>query len=147
MMSQHHDLVATSALVPYSLQLLLLMSRHQDVVATLLHVFCSLNCWSGCRDITSHVATSASWIASFNQLFLVSRHQSSCRDIILCCCRLYWLFMMSRLQPFCRDIALFKLCSFLSCLCFAPCRDLHQFPFNLPDVATSELDCLGLKAA
>ena len=77
----------------------------------------------------------------------MSRHQSSCRDIILCCCRLYWFFMMSRLQPFCRDITLFNFCSFFSCLCFAPCRDLHQIPFNLPDVATSELDCVGLKTA
>ena len=77
----------------------------------------------------------------------MSRHQSSCRDIILCCCRLYWLLMMSRLQTFCRDITLFNLCSFLNCLCFASCRDLHQIPFNLPDVATSELDCVGLKTA
>ena len=77
----------------------------------------------------------------------MSRHQSSCHDIILCCCGLYWLFMMSRLQPFSRDITLFNFCSFLSCLCFAPCCDLHQIPFNLPDVATSELDCVGLKTA
>ena len=77
----------------------------------------------------------------------MSRHQPSCRDITLCCCRLHWLFMMSRLQTFCRDITLFNFCSSLSCLCLASCRDLHQFPFNLPDVATSELDCLGLKTA
>ena len=77
----------------------------------------------------------------------MSRHQPSCRDITLCCCRLHWLFMMSRLQTFCRDITLFNFCSSLSCLCLASCHDLHQFPFNLPNVATSELDCLGLKTA
>ena len=79
--------------------------------------------------------------------FLVSRHQPSCRDITLCCCRLHWLFMMSRLQFSCRDITLFNFCSSLSCLCLASCRDLYQFPFNLPDAATSELDCVGLKTA
>ena len=74
-----------------------LMSRHQDVVATLLHVFCSLPLvvvmsrpQSSCRDSSSgyctfervspDVVTSASWNASFNRLFLVSRHQSSCHD-------------------------------------------------------------------
>ena len=25
------------------------------------------------------------------------------------------------------------------------CRDLHQIPFNLPDIATSELDCVDSK--
>ena len=82
-----------------------------------------------------------------NECFLVSRHQPSYRDITLYCCRLHWLFMMSRLQHSCRDISLFKFCSFLSCLCFASCRDLHQFPFDLYDVATSELDCVSLKSA
>ena len=32
-------------------------------------------------------------------------------------------------------------------MCCDPCRDLHQIPFNLPVVATSELDCVGLKTA
>ena len=41
----------------------------------------------------------------------------------------------------------FNFCSFLSCLRCDPCRDLHQIPFNLPDVATSELDCVDLKTA
>ena len=39
----------------------------------------------------------------------------------------------------------FNFCSFLSYLRCDPCRDLHQIPFNLPDVATSELDCVDLK--
>ena len=82
-----------------------------------------------------------------NGCFLVSRHQPSCRDITLCCCRLNWLFMMSRLQFSCRDITLFNFCSFLSCICCDPCRDLHQFLFDLSDVATSELDCVSLKSA
>ena len=73
-------------------------------------------------------------------LLLVSRHQSSCRDITLCCCRLHWLLMMSRHYSF-------NFCSYLSCLRCDPCRDLHQIPFNLPDVATSELDCVDLKTA
>ena len=77
--------------------------------------------------------------------FLVSRHQPSCRDITLCCCRLHWLFMMSRLQFSCRDITLFNFCSFFSCLGLASCHELHQFSFNLLDVVTSELDCVGLK--
>ena len=81
-----------------------------------------------------------------NECFLVSRHQPSCRNITLYCCRLHWLFMMSRLQNSCRDITLFKFCSFLSCLCFASCRDLHQFPFDLSDFGTSELDCVSLKS-
>ena len=85
--------------------------------------------------------------ASFNMLFFMSRHQSSGRDITLCCCRLHWLFMMSRRHISCRDITLFNFCSFLRCICCDPCRDLHQFPFNLSNVATSELDCVSLKSA
>ena len=82
-----------------------------------------------------------------NGCLLVSRLQPSCRDINWCCCRLHWLFMMSRLQLPCRDINLFKFCSLLSCNCCDSCRDLHQFPFDLSDVATSELDCVSLKSA
>ena len=82
-----------------------------------------------------------------NGCLLVSRHQPSCRDITWCCCRLHWLFMMSRLQLPCRDINLFKLCSLLSCKCCDSYRDLQQFPFDLSDVATSELDCVSLKTA
>ena len=81
-----------------------------------------------------------------NGCFLVSRRQPSCRDLTLCCCRLHWLFMMSRLQFSCRDINLFKFCSLFSCICCDSCRDLHQFPFDISDVATSELDCVSLKS-
>ena len=82
-----------------------------------------------------------------NGCFLVSRHQLSCRDITLCCCRLHWLFMMSRLQFRCRDITLFNFYFFLSCICCDPCRDLHQFPFNFLEVATSQQDDASLKSA
>ena len=77
----------------------------------------------------------------------MSRHRLSCRDITLCCCRLHWLFMTSRLQIFLSRHHSFNFCSFLSCLRCDPCRDLHQILFNLPDVATSELDCVDLQAA
>ena len=77
----------------------------------------------------------------------MSRRRSSCRDITSCCCRLHWLFMMSRPQLPCRDINLFNFCSFFSCLGLASCYELHQFSFNLLDVVTSELDCVGLKTA
>ena len=71
---------------------------------------------------------------SFNMLFLMSRHQSSCRDITLCCCRLHWLFLMSRLQIFCRDIT-----SLISASSSAA--------YVVIPVATSELDCVSLKSA
>ena len=84
--------------------------------------------------------------ASFNVLFLESRHQSSCRDIALCCCRLHWLFMMSRLQISFRDItslvyapssAAYAVIPATCCICF----------FNFLEVTTSKLDCVDLKAA
>ena len=78
---------------------------------------------------------------------LVSRHQFSCRDITLHCCRLHWLFLMSRLQLPCRDIILFKFCSLFSCICCDYCRNLQQFSLNFPDVVTSEMDCVSLKSA
>ena len=77
-----------------------------------------------CRDTNLHVATSP--------------------DVVVGCTG---LFMMSRLQLPCRDIKLFKFCSLLSCKCCASCRDLHQFPFDLSDVATSELDYVSFKSA
>ena len=82
-----------------------------------------------------------------NGCLLVSRLQPACRDINWCCCRLHGLFMMSRLQLSCRDINLLNFCSLLSCKCCDSCRDLHRFPFDLSDVATSELDWVNLKAA
>ena len=100
------------------------MSRHHDLVATSTPVPCSLQV-----------------------LLVVSRRRSSCRDITSCCCRLHWLFVMSRLQLPCRDIILFNFCSLLSCKCCDSCRDLHQFPSDFFDVATSELDCIILKSA
>ena len=90
--------------------------------------------------------TSGKGTVAVNECFLVSRHQPSCRDITLCC-TLHWLFTMSRLQFSCRDITLFNFCFFFSCICCDPCHDLHQFPFDLSDVTTSELDCVSLKSA
>ena len=85
--------------------------------------------------------------ASFNMLFLMSRHQFSCRDITLCCCRLHWLFMMSRLQIFCRDIT--SLISAPSSTAYAviPVATCCIYFFNFLEVATSKLDCVDLKAA
>ena len=85
--------------------------------------------------------------ASFNMLFLMSRHQSSCRDITLCCCRLHWLFMMSRLQIFCREIT--SLISAPSSAAYAviPVATRCICFFNFLEVATSKLDCVDLKAA
>ena len=85
--------------------------------------------------------------ASFNMLFLMSRHQSSCRDITLCCCRLHWLFMMSRLQIFCRDIT--SLISAPSSAAYAviPIATYCICFFNFLEVATSKLDCVDLKTA
>ena len=85
--------------------------------------------------------------ASFNMLFLMSRHQSSYRDITLCCCRLHWLFMMSRLQIFCRDIT--SLISAPSSAAYAviPVATCCICFFNFLKVATSKLDCVDLKAA
>ena len=110
-----------------------------------------------CRDFSSwhcsferaspDVMTSTQVFCTLPLLVVMSQHQSSCRDISLCCCKLHWLLLMSRLQPFCRDITLFNFCSFLSCSCFASCHELHQFTFNFPDVVTSELSCVGLKTA
>ena len=91
--------------------------------------------------------TSAQVFGTVPLLVVMSRHQSSCRDIILCCCRLHWLFVMSRLQLPCRGINLFNFCSFFNCLCLASCHELHHFPFNLHDVVTSELDCVDLQVA
>ena len=91
--------------------------------------------------------TSAQVFGTVSLLVVMSRHQSSCRDISLCCCRLHWLLLMSRLQLPCRDIILFNFCSSFSCLSFASGHELHHFPFNLHDVVTSELDCVDLQAA
>ena len=95
---------------------------------------------------------------------MMSRHHFSCRDIsswhctferlspdvmtsTQVLCALLLLVVMSRHQSSCRDISFFNFCSFFSCLCFASCHELHQFSFNLLDVVTSELDCVGLKTA
>ena len=80
-------------------------------------------------------------------LSLMSRHQSSCRDITLCCCRLPWLFMMSRLQIFCRDIT--SLISAPSSAAYAvvPVATCCICFFNFLEVTTSKLDCVDLKAA
>ena len=78
---------------------------------------------------------------------MMSRHQFSCRDINLCCCRLHWLLLVSRLQLPCRDINFFNFCSFFSCLFLSSCHDLHHFALILHDVVTSELDCVDFQTA
>ena len=85
--------------------------------------------------------------ASFNMLSLMSRHQSSCRDITLCCCRLHWLFMMSRLQIFCRDIT--SLISAPSSAAYAvvPVATCCICFFNFLEVATSQQECALSKTA
>ena len=128
LMSRHHLLallplkgvfhdVMTSVQVLGSVPLLVVMSRHRSSCRDLKYMCC---CCNGC--------------------LLVSRHQSSCRDITWCCCSWNWLFLMSRLQFPRRDINLLNFCSFLCCICGGSCRDLQLFPFDLSDVATSELD-------
>ena len=91
--------------------------------------------------------TSAQVFGTVPLLVVMSRHQSSCREISLCCCRLHCLFVMSRLQLPCRDINLFNFCSFFSCLCLSSCHELHHFPLILHDVVTSELYCVDFQAA
>ena len=84
---------------------------------------------------------------SFNMLSLMSRHQSSCRNITLCCCRLHWLFMMLRLQIFCRDIT--SLISAPSSAAYAvvPVATWCICFFNFLEVATSQQDCALSKTA
>ena len=91
--------------------------------------------------------TSAQVFGTVPLLAGMSRHQSSCRDIILCCCRLHLLFVMSRLHLPCRDINLFNFCSFFSCLCLDFGHELHHFPLIFHDVVTSELYCVDFQAA
>ena len=80
-------------------------------------------------------------------LFLMSRHQSSCRDITLCCCRLHWLFMMSRLQIFCRDITSLisapSLATYVVILVATCCIR----SFNYLEVVTSQQGCAHSKTA
>ena len=106
------------------------------------------------RDIAFLVATSILTSCSPHLLFLMSRHHFSCRDIASRLLQSSTLghdvatsFLMSRLQLPCRDINLFNFCSFFSCFCLASCHELHQLPFNLHDVVTSELDFMDLQAA
>ena len=91
------------------------MSRHQDVVVTSLHTFCSL----------SLVVT-------------MSRHRFSCRDITVRLCRLYWLLFMSRHQVSCRDISSWY-CAFeqASPVVVTSALSLCQFQHVVLDVATS----------
>ena len=91
------------------------MSRHQDVVVTSLHTFCSL----------SLVVT-------------MSRHRFSCRDITVHLCRLYWLFMMSRLQIFCRDITSIISAPSSAAYAVIPVATCCICSFNYLEVATSQ---------
>ena len=85
--------------------------------------------------------------ASFNMLSLMSRHQSSCRDITLCCCRLHWLFMMSRLQIFYRDITSLIYAPSSAAYAVVPVATCCICFFNFLEVATSQQDCALSKTA
>ena len=78
---------------------MLMMSRHQSLVATSAHVFCML------QMVVPDVATSISCrdINLMNCSFqLISSDVATsipCRDITSCLCRFHWLFLLSRHQP------------------------------------------------
>ena len=85
--------------------------------------------------------------ASFNVLFLVSRHQFSCHDITFCCGRLHWMFTMSRLQILCHDITFLISAPSSTAYAVIPVATCCICFFNFLEVATSKLDCVDLKAA
>ena len=85
--------------------------------------------------------------ASFNMLFLMSRHQSSCRDINFCRGRLHWMFTMSRLQITCRDMTSLIYAPSSAAYAVIPVATCCICFFNFLEVATSKLDCVDLKAA
>ena len=118
-----------------------MMSRHHFSCRDFSSWYCTF------EQLSTDVMTSTQVLCALILLVVMSRHQSSGRDISFCCYRLHWSFLMSRLQLFCRDITLLDFCSFLNCSFFASCHELHQFTFNFPDVVTSELNCVGLKTA
>ena len=80
-------------------------------------------------------------------LFLMSRHQSSCRDITLGCCRLHWLLMMSRLQCFCRDITSLSSAPSSAAYAVIPVATCCICSFNYLEVATSRQDCAHFNTA
>ena len=100
------------------------MSRHHDVVVTLVQVFCSLSL-----------------------VVMMLRHRFSCRDITLRFCRLHWLFLMSRLQTFCHDILPLISAPSSASYALTPVATCCSFSSIFLDVATSELDCVNLKTA
>ena len=61
---------------------------------------------TGCHDVATSISCRDLYL--MHCLFqLISSDVAtsiSCRDITLCFCSLHWLFMMSRPQSFCRDI-------------------------------------------
>ena len=87
MMSRHHDLVATSTIVPCNLQWLLLMSRHRSPVMTSPNAFASLN-WKLLMSRHHDVVTTTAQVSGTLPLVVVmSRPLFSCRDInFMNCC-------------------------------------------------------------
>ena len=135
-MSRRQDVVVTSLPAFCSLSLVVMMSRHRFSCRDITGGLCRLYC---CRDIKFLAwEPSIEFLllsqpqhqisASFNMLSLMSRHQSSCRDITLCCCRLYWVVYDVATPDFLSRHHFFNFCSFPSCLRCGPCRDLlHLF--------------------
>ena len=139
---RHHpclDIDLTSRHLLKSMQFfnwMLMMSRHQSLVATSAQVFCML------QMVVPDVATSIScrdinlMNCSFQLISYDVATSISCRDITSCLCRFHWLFLVSR-HPSLVATSTFSFCSILSCLSCDLCRDLHQISFNFSDVATS----------
>ena len=155
-MSRHRSLVATSHNAFAGFNWSLLMSRHQYLVAISAQVFCSL------QLIVNDVATSIScrdislcpW--RFHWLLSVSRFQSSVATTdsvesssFFQACRSFKAIHMSQPQlPYrdiihvatsrcCRDIIPLAFWLIFSCLSGDPCRDLLLIFFNYLDVAIS----------
>ena len=154
-MSRQRSLVATSLYAFAGFNWSLLMSRHRYLVATSAQVFCSL------QLIVHDVATSISCLDislclwRLHWLLSVSRLQSSVATTTSVksassfqTCHSFKAILLSRPPSLvttspCRDITMlsrhhsFSLWLILSCPSGDSCRDLHQISFNYPDVATS----------
>ena len=111
------------------------------VVATSIHGFEAVSC--SLRDVTTSaiiLCLKQVVVLGVATSVFLSRHHLMLLKVALVVNDVATSVLLSRHYSF-------NLCSFLSCLRCDPCRDLHQIPFNLSNVATSELDCLDLKTA
>ena len=110
-MSRQRSLVATSLNAFAVFNWLLLMSRHQYLVATSAQVFCSL------QLIVNDVATSI-----------------SCRDISSCPWRFHWLLSVSRLQSSVATTASVESSSF-----FQTCRSFKAIHMSRPQLPCRDI--------